>query len=90
MRATVRCYNVGGAQPISHLELVALLIEVAGSGSYRLVDWPADKKMIDIGSFYADSSKLRHITGWAPQVSLRDGLAKTVEYYRAHLPEYVS
>ena len=82
-------YNVGGAQPISHLELVALLIEVAGSGSYRLVDWPEDKKMIDIGSFYADSSKLRRTTGWTPQVSLRDGLAKTVEYYRAHMSRYL-
>ena len=36
-----------------------LLIEVAGTGTYRLVEWPADKKAIDIGSFYADSTRFR-------------------------------
>jgi dTDP-D-glucose 4,6-dehydratase len=27
--------------------------------------------------------------GWTPQVSLREGLRRTLEYYRAHMPEYV-
>ena len=59
-------FNVGGAQPISHLELVTLLIETAGTGAYRLVEWPPDKKAIDIGSFYADSTRFRATTGWEP------------------------
>jgi UDP-glucose 4-epimerase len=83
-------FNVGGAQPISHLELVRLLIDLAGSGSYRLVDWPADKKAIDIGSFYADSTRIRTTLGWEPRLSLREGLARTIEYYRAHFDKYVS
>jgi UDP-glucose 4-epimerase len=82
--------NVGGAQPISHLELVTLLIEIAGSGSYRLVEWPPDKKAIDIGSFFADSSRIRRVLGWEPRVSLRDGLARTVGFYRSHFPKYVA
>ena len=69
--------NVGGAQPISHLELVTLLIDVAGAGSYRLVDWPPEKKAIDIGSFFADSSRIRATLGWEPRMALRDGLART-------------
>ena len=83
-------FNVGGAQPISHLELVTLLIETAGTGSYRLVEWPADKKVIDIGSFYADSTRFRTTTGWAPSMTLRDGLAQTIAYYREHLPRYLA
>jgi len=83
-------FNVGGAQPISHLELVTLLIETAGTGSYRLVDWPPDKKVIDIGSFYADSTRFRTTTGWAPSMTLRDGLAQTIAYYRQHLPRYLA
>jgi UDP-glucose 4-epimerase len=82
-------FNVGGAQPISHLELVTLLIETAGTGSYRMVEWPPDKKAIDIGSFYADSSRFRAVTGWEPTTSLRDGLARTIAYYREHLPRYL-
>jgi UDP-glucose 4-epimerase len=83
-------FNVGGPQPISHLELVTLLIETAGTGTYRLVEWPADKKAIDIGSFYADSTRFRNTTGWEPRTTLRDGLAQTIAYYRQHLPRYLA
>jgi UDP-glucose 4-epimerase len=83
-------FNVGGAQPISHLDLVAMLIGVAGTGSYRLVEWPAEKKAIDIGSFYADSTLFRQTTGWESAVSLREGFARTIAYYREHLPRYLA
>jgi UDP-glucose 4-epimerase len=83
-------FNVGGAQPVSHLELVTLLIDIAGSGSYRLVDWPPEKKAIDIGSFFADSSRIRATLGWEPQMALRDGLARTIDFYRAHFDKYAS
>jgi UDP-glucose 4-epimerase len=82
-------FNVGGSEPTSHSDLVKLLIDVAGGGSARHVPWPSDKKAIDIGSFYADSSRFRNAVGWQPRVSLRTGLAKTIEYYRAHLHEYL-
>jgi len=82
-------FNVGGIEPISHRDLVHLLIEVAGSGRVRYVDWPAEKKAIDIGSFYADSSKFTAATGWRPSVGLREGLSRTVAFYREHLRHYV-
>jgi UDP-glucose 4-epimerase len=82
-------FNVGGAEPVSHRDLVHLLLEVAGTGSARHVEWPAEKKAIDIGSFYADSAKFRAATGWQPRVPLREGLARTVAFYRAHLPHYL-
>ena len=82
--------NVGGAEPIAHRDLVALMIEAAGTGSFRLVEWPADRKAIDIGDFYADSSRIRTALGWQPQTSLRDGLARTFAYYRDCVGQYVS
>lgn len=82
-------FNVGGSEPISHRDLVALLLEEAGRGSVRFVEWPEEKRRIDIGSFYSDSSKYTHATGWQPSVSLRDGLRRTLEYFRAHLEHYV-
>jgi UDP-glucose 4-epimerase len=82
-------FNVGGCEPISHRNLVELLIDVAGTGRYRLVEWPPEKKVIDIGSFYADSSKFRGTVGWHPTVTLREGLRQTVEYYREHLGRYL-
>jgi UDP-glucose 4-epimerase len=82
-------FNVGGVDPLSHRELATLLIRVAGSGGIEYVDWPPDKKAIDIGDFYADSSKFRQATGWRPAVALEDGLRKTVAFYRGNLSQYV-
>jgi UDP-glucose 4-epimerase len=82
-------FNVGGREPTSHRDLVDVLIQVAGSGRVRFVPWPADKKRIDIGSFYSDSTKFERTTGWRPAVTLRDGLARTVSFYREHLSHYL-
>jgi UDP-glucose 4-epimerase len=82
-------FNVGGDEPISHRALTDMLLEVAGSGRVQYVEWPADKKAIDIGDFYADSSKFRRLTGWSPSVPLREGLSRTVSYYRQHFDRYV-
>jgi UDP-glucose 4-epimerase len=82
-------FNVGGSEPIAHRDLVRLLIEVAGSGSVRFVEWPKDQKAIDIGSFYADSSRFMAQTGWAPRVPLREGLRQAVAFYRQHLDKYL-
>jgi UDP-glucose 4-epimerase len=83
-------FNVGGLEAISLKNLVELLIGVAGTGRYRCVEWPPEKKAIDIGDFHADSSLIRRTLGWAPSTTLADGLKRTVEFYRAHLPHYVS
>ena len=82
-------FNVGGREPIAHRDLVQLLVELAGAGSYRFVEWPAEKKAIDIGSFFADSSRFMDATGWMPAVSLREGLSRTLQFYRAHFDRYL-
>jgi UDP-glucose 4-epimerase len=82
-------FNVGGERPISHAALAALILEVAGSGRIEYVEWPAEKKAIDIGDFYADSTKLYRATGWKPTIALADGLRDTIAYYRQHLHHYL-
>jgi UDP-glucose 4-epimerase len=82
-------FNIGGDQPISHRDLTALLVDVAGSGRVEYVDWPPEKKRIDIGSFYADSTKFKRTAAWAPSVTLRDGLRRTLAFYRQHYDHYV-
>jgi UDP-glucose 4-epimerase len=82
-------FNVGGDEPMSHRALTSMLIGVAGSGSVEYVEWPPEKKAIDIGDFYADSSKFKNATGWRPTIPLREGLRQTVEFYRQHFDRYV-
>ncbi len=76
-------YNLGGDEVISLITLARLLIELNGSGSYRLVPFPPDRKIIDVGDYYANFSRIQRCLGWRPTVKLRDGLARTLEYYRA-------
>ena len=82
-------FNVGGREHLTHKDLVARLLDAAGSGSVTYVPWPEDKRRIDIGSFYSDSTKFQTATGWAPEVTIADGLKRTLAFYREHMPKYV-
>jgi UDP-glucose 4-epimerase len=82
-------FNLGGQRSLSLRELVEMMIDIAGRGSYSLVPFPAERKAIDIGDFWADASKVRQALGWQPRVPLREGLARTIEYYRAHQDHYL-
>nr|WP_239583931.1 NAD-dependent epimerase/dehydratase family protein [Herpetosiphon giganteus] len=75
-------FNLGGPEPISHLQLISTLTEVAGTGSYRLVPFPPEKARIDIGSVYSDYRRIQAVLGWQPTTSLRQGLEHTVGFYR--------
>jgi len=87
-RANGQIYNLGGTEPISLLELVELLIEVCGSGRYRLVPFPDERKRIDIGDFYGNYGKIHQALGWSPRIPLGEGLARTIAYYRQHGEHY--
>jgi len=89
-RANGQIFNTGGTERISLLELAKLLIECNnGQGEYQIVPFPEDRKAIDIGDYYSDYSLIHSSLGWAPQVNLRDGLVRTLEYYRKNLCHYV-
>lgn len=83
-------FNLGGPPPVSLRELAALLIELNGSGRFVVREYPADRKKIDIGDFYADYRLIQEKLGWTPRTSLRQALAKTLAFYRKELPHYVS
>jgi len=83
-----RVINLGGPGPISHLELIGSLIEVAGSGSQRVIPFPPERKVIDIGDAYSSHDLATELLGWEPRIGLREGLARTVAYYREHREAY--
>ncbi len=82
-------FNLGGEAPVSLLDLVTMMIELAGRGSYRLTPFPDERKRIDIGDFHADTRKVRESLGWSPKVSLREGLERTIHYYEQHREHYL-
>jgi UDP-glucose 4-epimerase len=82
-------FNLGGCPPISLRDLAALLVKVNGGGEYRLRSFPEERKRIDIGDYYSDYRRIQGALGWQPRVSLKDGLARTLAYYREHLARYL-
>ena len=85
--ANGQVFNLGGPH-LSLLETSKLLIEVAGTGSYRLIPFPPERKAIDIGDVYSSYAKIHADLGWEPRIPLAEGLARTVEYYRANWRQY--
>ena len=64
------------------LEVVQILQGLADF-EFELVPFPDEAAAIDIGDYYGDFGKFHEATGWSPAVDLRDGLERTLTYYRA-------
>lgn len=76
-------FNAGGERPHSVREVVDLIATAAGTGvepEYLGSGTPDG----EIDRQYVDSAKLRELTGWRPQVELREGLRETLDWYRRH------
>jgi UDP-glucose 4-epimerase len=87
--ASGRAYNLGGPPPISLTGLAEMLVEINGGGSFGVRKFPADRKRIDIGNYYADDRLIGRELGWKPRTDLRTAVARTLDYYRAELRNYL-
>jgi len=87
--ANGRVFNLGGFRFLSLKELADLVVKVNGAGEYSIRSFPADRKQIDIGDYYADFSSIKDTLGWEPRVSEEEGLAATLDFYHQHLAKYV-
>jgi nucleoside-diphosphate-sugar epimerase len=81
-------FNLGGIKPVTLETFVQLILRITGRGSYRIVPFPPEKKVIDLGSVYCSWTKFNSATGWQPRVSLEEGLTRMVEYYRRNRNHY--
>jgi CDP-glucose 4,6-dehydratase len=76
-------FNAGGERPHPVREVVDLIAEAAGTGiePEYLGDGTPDG---EIDRQYVDSTRLRELTGWRPQVALATGLSRTLDWYATH------
>ncbi|MGE0725456.1 MAG: NAD-dependent epimerase/dehydratase family protein [Alphaproteobacteria bacterium] len=79
--ATDVAVNVSGPRPVTTLELVRLVTELAGSDlAPEHVDPPAGKvRLTSGGAFRIDHAAARAI-GWRPEVEMREGLARLIRW----------
>jgi UDP-glucuronate decarboxylase len=71
--------NLGNPRESTITELAAMIVEISGSRStVQHHERPEDdplRRMPDIGL-------ARQMLGWSPTVGLRDGLSRTIDYFR--------
>ena len=75
-------FNLGADDPINLEDTAKLMIEISNSSSYELVPFPAERKAIDIGDYYADYKKIKSKLNWQPKMELKDGLTLTIDFYK--------
>jgi dTDP-glucose 4,6-dehydratase len=73
-------YHIGGGTELSNKELTGKLLEACGAG-WDMVRRVEDRKGHD-RRYSLDITKISEELGYAPQISLTDGLASTVKWYR--------
>ena len=76
-------YNLGHPTPVSLLEIATALAEITDAPPPKLLPFPADRLAIDIGDFYQNAEKFRREFDWTPRVNLREGLERTVQFFRS-------
>jgi CDP-glucose 4,6-dehydratase len=79
-----QAFNAGGGEPHRVGKVVELICRLAGSSVSPDVQGRGNPHG-EIDRQWLDSARLRELTGWAPRVGLEEGLARTVDWYRAHL-----
>ncbi|MEW6250688.1 MAG: NAD(P)-dependent oxidoreductase [Planctomycetota bacterium] len=85
--AATGVFNLGSGRAVplrSVIERIRDLIDPQLPLAFGEVPYRPDQVM----HLEADISRLMQTTGWAPRVPLDEGLARTVEWYRAHRARY--
>jgi dTDP-glucose 4,6-dehydratase/UDP-glucose 4-epimerase len=86
--ATGKVFNLGSTEVVNLKDLAATLVGLNRGGAVEMVAFPPERKNIDIGDYYSNYQLITDTLGWAPQVDLKTGLARTLTYYREHHAHY--
>ena len=75
-----RILNIGDSRPVGLMTMIATLEQALGQTAAKIM---RPMQMGDVTRTYADVSRLHALTGYAPKVSLEEGLPKFVDWYNS-------
>ncbi|MGL5083812.1 MAG: dTDP-glucose 4,6-dehydratase [Microcoleaceae cyanobacterium] len=86
-------YNIGGNNEVKNLDLVKLLCQIMDELAPHLPVKPSDQLITFVKDrpghdrrYAIDATKIKTELGWAPLVTVEEGLRQTVSWYLAHRP----
>lgn len=78
-----KAYNAGNGKAVTVADLLKMIMEATNCGKAVVQDpqrlRPTNS---EVRALLSDSSRLSRETGWRPRVSLPDGLARTIDWWR--------
>ena len=81
--------NVGAGKEISIGELASLIGELMDVAPEIVVEEHRERpEGSEVERLLCDSTKAREVLGWKPEVSLREGLSRTVEWIQENARRY--
>jgi CDP-glucose 4,6-dehydratase len=78
-----QAFNAGGGRPFSVREVVELICELGPTDVEPDFQGEGNPEG-EIDKQYVDPAKIEEVVGWKPQIDLREGLRRTIEWYGAH------
>ena len=81
-------YNLGSSESINLLDLAKKMIKIYGKGEIKYMEYPKERKKIDIGDYYSCYEKFKSHSGWEPKNNLDHTLNKTLNYYSKNFKFY--
>ncbi len=89
-KANGLAFNVGGKGFVSLRQAAEMLVRAGGGkGGYVVRKYPAERKVIDIGDFYADYSFIEKTLGWKPRTTLPAAFKSTLAYFTKNFDHYI-
>jgi len=80
-------FNLGG-EPISLIDFVKKVIKIYGKGKFKVVEFPENRKKIEIGDYIANYAKFKRVVGWEQKIELDLGIKKTIKFYEKNKKYY--
>jgi nucleoside-diphosphate-sugar epimerase len=80
-KAVGHAINIGHESPASLREFVTTARDLLGRGELVDAPLPPEQRAIDVGDYWTDPRLAQELLGWRAATSLRDGLARTLDFY---------
>ena len=81
-------YNLGTGLAVPFIDMARLVAEAVPGAEVRQVEWPQDRYFVETGDYLSDISRITAVSGWRPRITLKEGIKRTVAYYREYRQEY--
>ncbi len=82
-------FFLGSNQETRFIDMCNTILEVTNSPvQIHKNPWDPARKAIEIGDFVVNPAKINAMLGWWPRTSLKEGLQKTLAFYKERQEEY--